>query len=113
MAHAEDAASVLEQFIHDVANLPAEIAHLLEEIQAKDALIQERRALINTRDLSLQRHVKKEGGHVSHQKEDAFVKQVLANYDKAQALQEEKIALSEKASMLVRRTWNIMSLIAD
>lgn len=101
MAHAEDAASVLEQFIHDVANLPAEIAHLLEEIQAKDSLIQECRALINTRDLSLQRHVKKEGGHVGHQKEDAFVKQVLASYDKAQALQGEKIALSEKATVLV------------
>lgn len=102
MALAEDAASVLEQFIHDVANLPAEIAHLLEEIQAKDVAVQENRALINTRDQSFQRHVKKEGGHVRHQKEDVFIKQVLSHYDKAQALQDEKVVLSEKAALLVR-----------
>lgn len=101
MAVPEDAASILDEFVHDVSNLPAEIQHLLEEVQAKDAVIQESRRIIDQRDAALQQHVKKAGGHVIHPKEAQFKKQVEAAYDKAQALQEEKVALSHRACLLV------------
>lgn len=103
MSAVEDAATVLEQFVHDVANLPAEIAHLLEEIQAKDQLIHECRQLISNRDAGLQRHNKSLGVHVKHPKEEQFIKLVLSSYDKAQALQDEKVALIQKATFLVSK----------
>jgi inhibitor of growth protein 3 len=102
MATAEDAASVLDQFVHDVANLPAEIAHLLEEIRAKDELIAECRQVINSRDNQIQKHVKQVGGHVKHPKEDQFMKTAIASYDKAIALQDDKVTLSQKSCSLVR-----------
>lgn len=108
MTSAEDAATVLEQFVHDVANLPAEIAHLLEEIQAKDQIIQECRQQIMNRDNGLQRHIKQMGAHVKHPKEEQMAKVALAAYDKAQTLQEEKIALVQKACFLVGRLTQLL-----
>lgn len=115
---AEDAASVLEQFVQDgqslkqlspveytdhrtVANLPAEIAHLLEEIQAKDRVIQECRNVIATRDSSIQKFLKLSGAGQPNPKEEGYCKNVMANFDKAQIIQEEKVGLSEKAASLV------------
>ncbi|GAD96259.1 PHD finger domain protein [Paecilomyces variotii No. 5] len=104
MAHgAEDCATVLEQFVHDVANLPAEITHLMEEIQAKDKTIQECRSTINSRDSSLQKFIKLNGSHAPNPKEEQYGKTILQNFDKAQQLQDEKIQLSEKACVLLDR----------
>jgi len=101
MAIAEDAATVLEQFIHDVANLPAEITHLYEEVQDKDRQIQELRTSIQQRDNSLQKFVKLNGSLVVNPKEEPYNKVVIQNYERAQILQEEKIGLVEKAAALV------------
>ncbi|KAK5008352.1 hypothetical protein LTR28_004099, partial [Elasticomyces elasticus] len=100
MALAEDAASVLELFVHDVANLPAEIAHLLEEIQAKDQQIHQCRDTIAQRDNALQKWVRAHGANVRNPKEEAFSKTILANMDRAEILQAEKVALSEKAMIV-------------
>lgn len=104
MAHgAEDCATVLEQFVHDVANLPAEINHLMEEIQAKDKVMQECRATINSRDSSIQKFVKMNGSLAPNPKEEAYGKTILQNMDKSHELQNEKIQLSEKACVLLDR----------
>ncbi|KAL9079418.1 MAG: hypothetical protein Q9157_001717 [Trypethelium eluteriae] len=103
MAAAEDPASVLEQFIHDAANLPAEIAHLLEEIQAKDAVLQQCKETINKHDGSLQKFVKMNGGHVKNPKEESYHQIIRQNYDTAETLQAEQIGLSEKAVTLIER----------
>jgi inhibitor of growth protein 3 len=84
-----------------VANLPAEIAHLLEEIQAKDQHIQDLRDVINTRDRSIQNFVRAQGGHVKNPKEDGLTKVIMANFDRIEILQAEKLGLSEKAMRLV------------
>lgn len=104
MAHgAEDCASVLEQFVHDVANLPAEINHLMEEIQAKDKVIQECRTTINSRDSSLQKFIRLNGSLTPNPKEEQYSKAILQNLDKCQQLQDEKIQLGEKACVLLDR----------
>ncbi|KAL1798938.1 hypothetical protein ACET3X_002975 [Alternaria dauci] len=103
MAIAEDAATVLEQFIHDVANLPAEITHLYEEVQAKDNQIQELRSAIQQRDSSIQKFIKLNGSLVENPKEAGYSKTIMANYEKAQILQEEKIGLVDKAAALLDR----------
>ena len=84
-----------------VANLPAEIAHLLEEIQAKDRVLQECRSVINTRDNSIQKFMKINGTNQPNPKEDPYSRTILANFDKAQIIQEEKVGLSAKVGVLV------------
>ncbi|KAF2711845.1 hypothetical protein K504DRAFT_465580 [Pleomassaria siparia CBS 279.74] len=103
MAAADDAAAVLEQFIHDVANLPAEVTHLYEEVQAKDALIQECRLVIAQRDSSLQKFIKLNGSLVQNPKEEPYSKIIQQQFDKSLALQEEKLVLVDKAMVLTDR----------
>ena len=81
--------------------MPAEITHLYEEVQAKDAQIQELRAAISQRDSSLQKFIKLNGSLVQNPKEDPYSKVIISNYEKAQILQEEKIVLVDKAAALV------------
>lgn len=87
-----------------MANLPAEITHLYEEMQAKDQQISELRAAIQQRDNSLQKFIKLNGSLVQNPKEEPYSKVILQNYERAQVLQEEKIGLSEKAAALVSTT---------
>ncbi|KAJ5225048.1 hypothetical protein N7468_006273 [Penicillium chermesinum] len=104
MAHgAEDCATVLEQFVHDAANLPAEINHLMEEIEAKDKVMQECRAIINSRDGSIQKFIKLNGSLAPNPKEEEYSKAVLQNLDRSEQIQNEKIQLSEKACVLLDR----------
>ncbi|KAK8193815.1 inhibitor of growth proteins N-terminal histone-binding-domain-containing protein [Phyllosticta capitalensis] len=103
MALTDDPASVLEMFIHDVANLPAEVTHLYEEMQAKEQQIQACSNIIERHDGSLQKFVKLNSSLVKNPKEEPYSKIIHQNYDKAQLLQEEKCALAEKAASLLDR----------
>lgn len=85
-----------------MANLPAEITHLLEEITAKDNDIEVLRSSITSRDKAIQNWVRANGGHVKNPKEEGLAKVILANYDRIEILQTEKVALSEKAMIVVR-----------
>ena len=103
MAQGEDCASVLDQFVQDVANLPAEICHLMEEVAAKDKQVQECRLAIAQRDNSLQKFIKQNGSLAPHPKEEQYNSQIIAYMEKSEALQDEKIILSEKANALIER----------
>lgn len=94
---------MLEQFVHDAANLPLEVNHLMEEIEAKDKIIQEYRATINSRDGSIQKFIKTNGSLAPNPKEEQYGKTILENFERCEALQDEKIQLSEKACMLLDR----------
>lgn len=102
-ANVDDAATVLEQFCLDVNNLPAEIAHLLEEITAKDSEIVHCREAITDKDNIIQKHVRANPTLLKHPKEDAFTKIILSNYDRMQALQNDKVGLSSKALVVLER----------
>lgn len=117
----EDAATVLEQFMHDgeltchtyqslelaneyvVANIPAEVQHLLQEMTAKDNMIAQFKAEIDKRDAALQKWVRVNGGHVHNPKEEQFSRYVSDCYDRCEILQAEKLGLSEKALLLLER----------
>lgn len=86
-----------------MANTPAEITHLLEEIQAKDLQIQAFRDEINKRDNQLQKWVRLNGGHVQNPKEEAFSRTISDCFDKCEILQAEKCGLSEKALIVLER----------
>lgn len=83
--------------------MPAELQHLLEEIEAKDKVVTECRKEIQQRDISIQKHLKAGGMSAPNPKETGYVKTALEQYDKAQGIQEEKVALSEKARVLLDR----------
>ena len=87
--------------VQAVANLPAEIAHLLEEIQAKDRVVQECRTAATSRDNSLQKFLKINGAGQLNPKEETYSKAILSSYERAQIIQDEKVALSDKAALLV------------
>lgn len=103
MASNEDCASVLEQFIHDAANLPAEINHMMEEIQAKDKELQKHISVIHQKDTNIQKHLKLNGVLTPHPKENEYAELVKKNYELCTHLQEQKVALSEKACNLLER----------
>lgn len=86
-----------------MANLPAEITHLLEEVSAKDQQIEDLRNLISSRDRSIQNFVRSNGGHVKNPKEDGLARAIISAYDKIEILQAEKLALSEKAMIVLDR----------
>ncbi|KAL8717539.1 MAG: hypothetical protein Q9225_005232, partial [Loekoesia sp. 1 TL-2023] len=78
MALAEDAASVLEEFVQN-------------EIQAKDRVVQDCRTNAAARDASIQKFLKANGAGQANPKEEQYGKAILSSYDKAQVYQEEKI----------------------
>lgn len=86
-----------------VANIPAEVTHLMEEIQAKDLQIAAFKDEINKRDAQLQKWVRLNGGHVQNPKEEAFSKTISDCYDKCEVLQAAKCGLAEKASLVLER----------
>lgn len=92
-----------------MANLPAEVTHLFEEVQAKDELIQEARRTIASRDNSLQKFIKLNGSLVQNPKEEPYSKLIKEQYERSQILQEEKIGLVEKAAALVRFPFHKLS----
>ena len=81
--------------------MPGEIHHLYEEIQAKDRIIQDCRNIIASRDSSIQKWVRMNSAGQPNPKQEAYCKIIRENYEKAEKIQAEKIAMAEKAALLV------------
>jgi inhibitor of growth protein 3 len=96
-----DAAAVLDDFTNRVANLPAEISFMQEEIAEKDRLLQECINVISRHDTSIQKWIRINGSHVSNPKEESYSRVILENYDKAQIIQEEKCTLAQKTQQVI------------
>lgn len=86
-----------------MSNVPGEIAHYFEEMQAKEEQIQECRNVINQRDGSLQKFIKLNGSMVKNPREEPYAKVILDAYDRAERLQQEKVALCAKIERLLDR----------
>ncbi|RPA87609.1 hypothetical protein BJ508DRAFT_410368 [Ascobolus immersus RN42] len=101
-AYAEDAASVLGAWIYDAANLPAEIRHLFDEIQAKNIEYTEWSMKLEKRDVVLQNFVRATGGgHQEHPEEKKINDQIKHCFKQLMKIQDQKIALVEKAMKLL------------
>ncbi|RMZ86937.1 hypothetical protein DV736_g5840, partial [Chaetothyriales sp. CBS 134916] len=101
MATAEDPASVLDQFVYDAANLPAEIMHMMDEIQAKDSELNKYQSAINSRDSQIQKIIKSNGVLEKHPKELEYSEQIKKNYEQITELQNQKIVLSERSAVIL------------
>jgi len=102
-AEVGDCATVLEQFIHDAANLPAEINYMMEEIQAIDQQMHKYLQSINSKESALQKQVKNHGSLVPHPKEQEYAEFGKKHYDLCLDLQRKKIAHGDKASVMLDR----------
>lgn len=98
-----DCATVLEQFIHDAANLPAEINYMMEEIQAIDKDMSKHLININSKESALQKQVKNHGSLVAHPKEQEYADYTKKHYDLCLDLQKKKIVHSDKARAMLDR----------
>jgi inhibitor of growth protein 3 len=98
-----DAASVLDDFTNRTANLPNEIAFMQEEIEHKDRLMQECLNLMSKNDGQIQKWIRINGSGVPNPKEDVLQKAYREAHDRAQILQEEKIALTTKSELLFEK----------
>ncbi|KAF4636148.1 hypothetical protein G7Y89_g1948 [Cudoniella acicularis] len=97
----QDAAAVLDEWTNRVANLPAEIAFMQEEIAEKDRQMAECLSIINKHDGAIQKWIRMNGSHTPNPREEALGKIILENYEKAQILQEEKVALAQKTQQVI------------
>ena len=97
----QDAAAVLDEWVNRVANLPAEIAFMQEEIEQKDRQMAECLAIINKHDGAIQKWIRMNGSQVPNPKEADHSRVIVENYDKAQILQEEKVALAQKTQQVM------------
>ncbi|TAQ88989.1 hypothetical protein B7494_g2655 [Chlorociboria aeruginascens] len=96
-----DCAAVLDEWTNRVANLPAEIAFMQEEIADKDRQVAECLAIITRNDASIQKWIRVNGSHVANPKEAALSKTTLENYDKVAVLQDDKIKLAARTQQVV------------
>ena len=83
--------------------MPAEMAHLFEEIAAKDKVVQDCRNTVADRDGQLQKFIRLNGSLFVNPKEETHNNAIESSYEQAQRVQEEKLALTDKAAVLLDR----------
>ncbi|KAJ8102064.1 inhibitor of growth proteins N-terminal histone-binding-domain-containing protein [Lipomyces tetrasporus] len=98
-----DAAYVLEQFQQDLANVPEEVAHYLEEIKTKDIKLYNLKKRIQHNDNAIQKHIRAHGSLTENPKEAQYNTKIIADFETAMKLQEEKCDLANKLNDLVVR----------
>ncbi|KAF3907652.1 hypothetical protein AA313_de0206019 [Arthrobotrys entomopaga] len=99
----EDVQSVLEQFIENVSNLPAEVAHLYEELANKDKRVHALRQSIQQKDQTIQRFIRQNGSQAPHPKEQTWSKQISEAYKEINVIQDEKCKLAKRATELIEK----------
>lgn len=98
-----DAASVLEQYVSDLDNVPAELAHILEEIRDKDLKFYETRKRIQQRDSQIHKFIKANGSLAENPKEAPAYSKIRADFEKAMILQQQKCDLSNTGLYIISR----------
>ncbi|RDW67781.1 hypothetical protein BP6252_09177 [Coleophoma cylindrospora] len=99
----QDCGSVLEEFTNRVANLPAEIAFMQDEITEKDRMVEKLRSTASRADLQIQQWIRENGSHTPNPKEEKLKKVFDENMSKALQLQAEKLALCDKMEHVYHR----------
>ncbi|KAF1990221.1 hypothetical protein K402DRAFT_324805 [Aulographum hederae CBS 113979] len=100
---ADDPAMVLEDWIQQESNLAEELAHLSEEMEAKQREIDKMNHIIVKKEEKGQNFVKHNGALVKDPHEDTNRKVIIGCYDQIDSLLEEKIKLNDKRCTLLDR----------
>lgn len=98
-----DIATVLEEYLADVAPLPADLAFILDEIRVKDQKLLEAQRRIQQRDGPIQRHVKTSGALAEYPKEQAAYPRIRSDFQECLLLQKEKARLATMGLFLMSK----------
>ncbi|PSR81686.1 PHD-finger domain-containing protein [Coniella lustricola] len=96
-----DPALILDDWTNRVSNLPEEIKFIQDEITEKDRQVAECLKLIEERDARIQRWIKANGSHTQNPREESFRQVIRDNYNKAEQLSDEKLALTQRLQTII------------
>ncbi|KAL2018693.1 hypothetical protein VTK56DRAFT_467 [Thermocarpiscus australiensis] len=91
-----DPALILDEWINRTQNLPEELRFLQEEIADKDCQYDKLVREIEDRDGRIQKWIKTHGSHHPNPKEEEYRATIRKNFEQAEQLSNEKIALTQK-----------------
>ncbi|GMM47884.1 histone acetyltransferase [Pichia kluyveri] len=98
-----DAATLLDHYIHDLANIPEETKYLLSEIGRKDVEYDKIMSKIQAADSQISKYIKQHGSLVRHPKEDSLNDEMIKYYEEARKISNEKILLSNTALLNISK----------
>jgi len=98
---ADDPAVVLEDFTQIIGNVPAEICHILEELEEKEKDIQKLLQKVEKENHRVQRFIKMNGSMMVDPQAEPNGKEVRRLYDDVERLQNEKCSLADRSTRLV------------
>ncbi|ODV91735.1 hypothetical protein CANCADRAFT_75175 [Tortispora caseinolytica NRRL Y-17796] len=99
-----DAAYVLETFVTETAaNLPAEIAHIMEELASKDVAQFTAYKRAEQRDAQIHKFIRTHGSLADNPKEASSYPKIEADLKAAIEMQDSKIELAQKAKVLISK----------
>lgn len=92
-----DAATLLDYYTHDLANLPDETSMMLKEIGKKDLEFDKIMKQIENIELQISKYIKQHGSLVRHPKEELLNEEIEQHFEKATKIQNEKILIANTA----------------
>lgn len=98
-----DTTTVLDKYTQDLANLPLEVRHLMEEIKTKDTQLMDARRRYQSKDSQIHKFIKANGTLVKHPKEQQLYQKIEEEMETIKKIQKEKILLANTALFLVSR----------
>lgn len=98
-----DAATLLDQFTHNLANIPDEAKYILSQLREKDIEYDKVISQINSADSQLFKYIKQHGSLVRHPKEDMLTEEITKNLEQARKIQSEKILLANTALLNISK----------
>ena len=99
----EDAAYILDQYLQDLQNLPAEIQYVFEELRNKEVKFHDLRKRIHHRDGQLHKFIRQHGSLQEAPKEAQYIPKIQADFARAIKIQDEKCQLADRAVELLDR----------
>lgn len=98
-----DAATLLDHFTHDMANLPVETKEMLSKLQKLDLEYDKVLNKIQITDSHVFKYIKQHGSITRHPKEDLLSKEIEKNYEEARKIQNEKTILAQTALLSITK----------
>ena len=98
-----DAATVLEEYLADLTNLPTDLAYILDEIQSKEQRLMDAQTRIANRDGAIQKHIKLHGSLAENPKEAASYPRIRSDFQESVELQQDKVNLANTGLYIISR----------
>lgn len=103
MSQPADVATVLEDYLADLTNLPAELSFVLDEIKVNDETVIECQRRAQQRDAAIQKFIHQHGTLVDNPKEGQNLPKVQKDYQESIHAQKEKVRLANLGMFVIGR----------